>query len=428
METEPLYHTLTLKRHIEPSEQGLFLEVPFQMPEGADDLTVRIEVAATPGASAVIDLGVRDSHRVRGWSGGARRHFTIGLDQATPGYLPGPIAPGEWAVLLGAYQVPDEGCDVTLSIRCALRSPRWLKGDLHGHTVHSDGQYTLAQVVEIVESLGLDFMGLMDHNTCSQNRTYPRDTSVVFIPGMELTTYRGHCNLLGVPDPVDDFRVVDQAMLNERIAEARSRGAYVSLNHPCDTSCPSCSWQWDWQFPYDWVEIWNGPWRECNQQALAWWQRQLASGARVVAVGGSDVHRPHPLVRHGWPTTWVKAESRSIVGILQALKAGHAFISYAPDGPAAELSCGDFMMGDVVPHDQRAPFELTLQGVQEGDTVCVISDQGNEITRVIEAGATDFSLTWPAAGRRFYRVEVWRHFDAVGQRLPALITNPIYLG
>src|SRR5690606_26035175 len=113
------------------------------------------------------------------------------------------------------------------------------------------------------------------------------DTNTLFIPGMELTTNKGHLNFYGAKDPVKDFRVNNMNDLHSRIKEAREHGAYVSLNHPY---CPNTGWRLDWEFDYDWVEVWNGPWREDNQDAVNWWHEQLVAGRRLVAVGGSDAH------------------------------------------------------------------------------------------------------------------------------------------
>lgn len=151
--------TSVYKRYIEHSEQSSYIEIPFQMPPDVEEIHVSYQVDSHGGdtAKAVIDLGIRDAERVRGWSGGARQEFNIGLNTATPGYLPGRLAPGEWAILHNAYKVPAEGCLVTIEIEFTYKAWRWLKGDLHTHSVHSDGSYTLEENAAIMESLGCDF-------------------------------------------------------------------------------------------------------------------------------------------------------------------------------------------------------------------------------------------------------------------------------
>src|SRR5204863_94799 len=53
----------------------------------------------------------------RGWSGSARRHFTVRVGEATPGYLPGPLPDARWEILLGLYEVPEAvAIDLTVEV------------------------------------------------------------------------------------------------------------------------------------------------------------------------------------------------------------------------------------------------------------------------------------------------------------------------
>ncbi|ALS27646.1 phosphoesterase [Paenibacillus sp. 32O-W] len=412
-------------RRIEAAEQGSYIEVPFDMVPEAERLHVSISVGTAQGRTAVIDLGVRDAVRLRGWSGGARREFQIGRERATPGYTPGPLDAGGWAVLLGAYRVPQEGCDVSVSITIERERPRWLKGDLHMHSVHSDGSYTLEENAAIMAELGCDFLAMTDHNTTSQNAAYPRDAAVVMIPGMEFTTNFGHSNMLGVEVPIDDFRSVDQAGVNDKLRTARERGAMIVLNHP---HCDYCPWEWEFSDDFGIVEIWNGPWHEANRRTLDWWDEQLRKGRRIVAVGGSDMHRPDPYRKHAHPTTWVYGRSRTVDGILEGIDAGHVVLSWAPDGPFVSLACGDRIVGDAVADDSgRPPVILTAERLREGDAIRLISDRGVE--RDITVSAADGGsavLEWHERGRQYIRAEIWRKFEEVDRVLLAAVTNPIY--
>ncbi|MCJ8010277.1 CehA/McbA family metallohydrolase [Paenibacillus sp. KQZ6P-2] len=418
--------SVVYKRYIEHSEQSSYIEVPFEMPEHVEEIHVRFEVLPHDGESsshAVIDLGVRDSARVRGWSGGARKEFYIGQEKATPGYLPGSLASGEWAVLHNAYKVPEEGCTVMIEIVFTFKTPRWLKGDLHTHSVHSDGSYTLAENAAIMESLGCDFIAMTDHNTNSQNLAYPRETSVLMIPGTEFTTNFGHSNFLGVTDPMDDFRVKGMADVHEKFRIARERGARIVLNHP---HCEYCAWEWDFEVDHDWVEIWNGLWHERNSRALAWWQEQLAAGRRLVAVGGSDVHRPDPHLKHAMPCVWVWSEEKTVQGVLGGIDRGHVVITYAPDGPFANLHCGEYMIGDEVPFEQsNREIVIELDDLHAGDLIRLYSERGleREIPAESEGGMV---LTFDGKERRFLRAEIWRYFEQAETTLMATVTNPIY--
>src|SRR5687767_7226110 len=74
-----------------------------------------------PGVRAnALDIGIfGPGGQFRGWSGGARDRFTINATEATPGYLPGPIEPGTWQVILGPYTVSPQGMtfEVDVTVR-----------------------------------------------------------------------------------------------------------------------------------------------------------------------------------------------------------------------------------------------------------------------------------------------------------------------
>ena len=419
---------MTVSREIRKEEESRYIEIPFDMPEGIEEIRVRYRVESRGEPNAVIDLGVRDGERVRGWSGGARSEFRLGLEKATPGYLPGPLTPGRWAVLHNAYRVPAGGCTVTVTVELHRRAPRWLKGDLHVHSVHSDGVYTPEENARILEELGCDFLAMTDHNTCSQNVAYPRmaHMDIVMIPGYEFTTNFGHINFLGVADPLDDFRVAGREDVHRRLRTARERGAKIVLNHP---HCHFCPWLWGFDVDFDWVEIWNGPWTPANQATLEWWHAQLVAGRRLTAVGGSDMHRPDPYRRHAMPTTWVYSETKTADGILEGIGRGRVVLSYAPDGPFAELHCGSYGIGDGAPAGTgaREPVRMTAERVKAGDLIRLIDNRGVQLE--VTAGQDGaLALELPAAaGRTFCRAEIWRHFGEVNMQLLAAATNPVYL-
>lgn len=415
---------IVLKRKIKFEEMLQIIEVPFIMPKDMEKVSVKYKFEESDKGNTIIDLGIKDSCKVRGWSGGARREFYIGIDRATPGYLPGNLCPGRWAVLLGAYKVPSNGTEVTISIELIKRSSKWLKGDMHMHSVHSDGSFSLEQIIEISEKVGLDFIALTDHNTTSQNYVYPRDTKVLVIPGMELTTYKGHMNFLGILDPVDDFRVMSKKDIYEKISEAKDRGAKITLNHPHENPC---KWRWQWDIDYDWVEVWNGPWTSGNDGALKWWQSELASGRKLVAIGGSDTHRPNPYVKHGFPTSWVYAETKTKEAIFIAIDKGRVFITYCPDGPIIDFKSGKFMLGDTVSLDDNTNFKLSLKNIIKGDKVKIVTEKGVNKEILMDSNDNEYEVIWKAEKHLFYRIEVWRYFNEVNDYLMAAMCNPIFL-
>ena len=96
--------------------------MPFDVPAGIS----RIEVSTSHEQFSllgigrnVLDLGIFGpaGHQLgnaagfRGWSGGARAGFMLSAVNATPGYLAGPIDPGQWALALGPVVLNPLGMD-----------------------------------------------------------------------------------------------------------------------------------------------------------------------------------------------------------------------------------------------------------------------------------------------------------------------------
>ena len=77
---------------------------PFEVPEGVT--RVSIETSYTEREKhTTIDLGLFDGERFRGWSGGNKSSFTVSETDATPSYLPGPVRPGRWKLILGVLGI-----------------------------------------------------------------------------------------------------------------------------------------------------------------------------------------------------------------------------------------------------------------------------------------------------------------------------------
>ncbi|QGG57021.1 CehA/McbA family metallohydrolase [Paenibacillus sp. B01] len=467
----PGVQTLRLTRRISAEERRTYPELAFDVEEDLERIEVLYEYDRQ-GGEAVIDIGLRSPERIVGWSGGARSRFFVAAEQATPGYRSGKPGRGRWAVMLGAYRIPEGG--VTVSVEVRLRRPvsRWVKGDLHAHTTHSDGAYSLAEASSSAASRGLDFLALTDHNTSSQNAFADRaDERLLLLPGVELTSYGGHANLLGHPDALDDFRVASPQEAERQLSLARERGAFVSLNHPF---CPDCPWEFGFDLPFDAIEVWNGPWRELNEQALSWWQRQLSLGRRIVALGGSDTHRPDRYVRHGRPAASLWTRSPGTAGLMQALRAGRVVLSHDPEDTFLTLRSGSAGVGDeAAPHpDGSLPLTIGIHAAAD-DEIFLWSDRGLEAAWRLagraapspeaaamaaayaslagpgglpegegssraqpDVPATDVrtdregraTLSFAGSGdRQFYRLESRRRLPASSRTFVTCLTNPVYV-
>jgi hypothetical protein len=479
-----MQQTLRLQGHVpcERARSDPYLYLPFSVPANARrihvayDYSEPVTAAFGQGPGNAVDIGIFDSRGrefldapgFRGWSGNARREFEITEDGATLGYIGGALFPGEWNILLGLARLNETGVRydvrVTLDVEegagqshdssfgppgrirtsgkpsganveaAKVGEGRWLKGDLHCHTLHSDGANTVREIVENALSLGLDFLAVTDHNTTTHHAELAHHAGlpIILIPGEEVTTYWGHANTWGLREWVE-FRCADEESIKSVQRWLRERGAMLSINHAKCIGPPWLFRGWD----YDCMEVWQAPWRFYNWESLEKWDGLLQRGRRVVAVGGSDVHsvppaaprHPHGLAE---PTTWVYAEP-SEAGILAAIRAGHAFISDAPRGShlslwADEDGDGQYkkMMGDAVaPKVVRFRVDVTggmdrrLWIMSDGAPIDIIS---------IDRAQTQVEFTLDMSGRRYVRAELrgYRGSPSRGEVVWAM-TNPVWV-
>jgi hypothetical protein len=381
--------------------------VPFEVPPGTAEIEVKLEYDGSGGA--VLDLGCAGPEGFRGWSGGARGSFRIGARQSTPGYLAGEITPGVWHVWLGLHRVPPEGVryslDITFSDKAMRVSPdldypdtaplerpparelptvdgkRWYAGDLHAHTLHSDGKLTIRGLAALAAKTGLDFLAITDHNTISHYPFLEKQSAVsgvTLIPGQEVTTDLGHANVWGSPEWIDFRRPASQWM-----KQAEKVGALFSVNHPL---AGDCAWRHHLTTQPSIAEIWHWSWFDRTWGwPLAWMRRHPAA---IIPVGGSDFHEPGGTpFSLGEPVTWVLAEECSVSAILAGIAAGRTAISAARTGPLL-LRCGD----QVVAVDADG---LIL--VRPDETRVVIREDGT--------GRRAFA----ASQTGMYRLETWRN-------------------
>lgn len=344
--------TIVRRLHLglEDQHEQRYQEVAFEV---AGERSVEVTLAYDR-TQAVIDLGCEDPQRWRGWSGGARSRFVITADAATPGYEPGELPDGRWAVVLGLHAVPAAGVDVEVTITVPAEGPvesdpeppprpegprghhrelpsepglTWFAGDFHAHSLHSDGDRSLAQLAARAADHGLDFLAVTEHNTVSHHPHLPAVGAaydLTLVAGQEITTARGHANAFGDIGWID-FR----APAPTWEPEVEARGGLLSINHPLETDC---AWQHALPSLPPVLEFWHIGWFR-DLTATAMWALWSSWRQDVSLVGGSDFHHADGGWPPGTPTTWVAAEDRSQAAILEAVRAGRTALTL---GPGAE--------------------------------------------------------------------------------------------
>ena len=430
---------IQLELFIPHEKEGQYLTLPFQMPENIAAFSlkydyprhqhepVRAEMGdfLTSQQVNIIDLGLisPDGKQV-GASGSDKRDFTLSAIEATPGYTPTPLIAGEWHILVGAYKIAPEGVNVRYELIFTPKERTLLLGDIHTHTHASDGVLSASELATHAQRHGLAFLAITDHNQMVSAEQLPKIPGITLIPGVEWTHYLGHANFLGVDQPYDAPFLTNTAEdARSRFLSARERGALIIVNHPFGEEC---EFQFDLgQLPFDCIEIWNGPIRESNLKAIGMWHSLLASGKKIPAVGGSDYHRDNLFQILGGPCMGVFAESNAPGDILSALRAGHGYITFAPQGPSIQISVGDAIMGDSVTWQPDTNMTISAQGLNKGDIIrAITAEESTDIFQAPSSGKANLHLPVTAPG--FIRIEIHRTFLPGLPPLPALISNPIY--
>jgi predicted metal-dependent phosphoesterase TrpH len=442
--------------------------IPVEVPRGANRISVSYSYdRPTPPAGRngnALDIGIFDEsgHELgddrgfRGWSGGFRDNFTLSASDATPGYLPGPIGAGTWHIIVGPYTVAPEGLHWTITItlgsgtpgvpfvprpaphRATGRGRAWYRGDMHLHTVHSDGRRLPAELAAGARAAKLDFIVSTEHNTSSAAGVWGEfaGPDLLIIDGEEITTRNGHFTALGLPAGtwIDwRYRAVDGA-LPRFLQDIHRAGALAVAAHP-NAPCIGCAWKFG--FPgLDAIEVWNGPWTLDDEAVVATWDNLLVAGAGrgdwIPAVGDSDAHSEPQVI--GLPHNVVFADALDRRSILAAVKAGRSWIA---ESAAVDVNFTASVQNERagigqrldVADDALVTVSLTVTGAP-GCVARLITDQGQRMLVPIATGDPQV-VTWTTTPRnaRYVRAEVRRpQATPTTADMMVALTNPIFLG
>ena len=424
-------NSLIIDYNIPKTAEGTYFTIPFPVPDGSiERITVTysysrhsVKISHPVNMVNIVDLGLMDAAgRFLGWSGSARRTVFVGPYAATSGYLMTSITPGEWRILVGAYKIPEVGLPVHYQITFTPLQPRWLVGDLHMHSTASDGKHDIYTLGKMAQKEGLDFIAVSNHNNYSENLHLPQVPGVTLIPAVEWTHYRGHMNFFGVAAPFDNSFVAnsEQEMLS-LVANAKEKGALISVNHP---KCNLCPYLWESTDCFDLVEVWNGPMRKVNMKGITWWHNMLQNGQKKPLVGGSDFHRSRHIVRFAHPVNHIYSSSPAVADILSALSKGHSYVSASVKGVQLDFHCGEYLMGDTVPKQDNLTLTLAASRLRPGMQLKLITQDGvvaewRHFQKGTLTAEVPVSAEW-----RFAYLQV--SLNLFGMEYVRAISNPIY--
>jgi hypothetical protein len=349
---------------------------------------------------------------------------------------------------------------------------RWYKvvGNLHVHTVYSDGTGTHREVAEAAGRAGLDFVAVTDHNVWVDGVEGYYD-KVLLLVGEEVHHVRripqvNHLLVYGAERELSTHAADPQALIDT----AERRGGLCFLAHPFEKGSPlgpdlaPIPWV-DWDVEgYAGLEIWNAMsefkgllWGRlaaliyayfpglglCSpfRSTLRKWDELLAQGRKLAAIGGSDAHasthRMGPFRRVVFPYEelfrWVnthalaaeplsgdpEADKRTVY---ESLRSGRTWVGYdriaptrgfsfqARSGTNVAVVGQELVRAAAVTFEVETPRPGSIRLLRNGRTVA--RSRGKKL-----------SLTTAEVG--VYRVEVYRAFR--GQRRGWIFSSPIYV-
>jgi hypothetical protein len=472
MQAQQVPPDLVLHRTVTYFDRQTYIELPFDVPEGITRVTIE-SFYTERDEHTTIDLGLFDGERFRGWSGGNKTSFTLSETDATPSYLPGPIRPGTWKLILGVPNIrvgvhseytakvyfahATDSPEVSTFSQTPLRTgPAWYRGDLHMHDAHSDGSCLsqsgrkvpcpLYKTVESAARRGLDFIAISDHNTISHfdamRELQPYFDNLLLLTAREITTFQGHANVYGTTQFID-FRLTSQHVpnINQLLQRVQDLHGVFSINHPglpSGESCMGCGWtvpNTDFRRVTA-IEVVNGDLRDGPGSGIPLWQDELNKGFHLTGLGGSDNHDadlpPDAKSAIGRPTTIIHAQELSERAILDGIRAGHVFIDVEGSKDRilefeAKTDLNAASMGDSIHASAGKKIHFTvkmiaLQGanpeiIQDGQPTTLIDKSA--VNKGDEARGFDYVSD---GKRHWFRVNV-RSSD--GSLL--VVGNPIYL-
>lgn len=245
---------------------------------------------------------------------------------------------------------------------------RWYKGNLHAHTLNSDGDSSPRDVAAWYRDHGYDFLVLSDHDVITDTSSLQHNVSgrLLLIPGEEVTdAFNGKpvhvsaVNPASVVHPAHGNTLVET--IENNLEMVRKAGGLPSLNHPnyrwAITSAEMLQLR---DLPL--LEVYNGH-PEVNNAGVGggesvenMWDALLTAGRRTYGVAVDDAHDFKRIGKtfsnpgRGW--VMVKAGRMTRQSIMAAIAAGNFYAS-----TGVELNAISFAGGEL-----RVEIATTIGG------------------------------------------------------------------
>lgn len=321
---------------------------------------------------------------------------------------------------------------------------KWHAVELHTHTYHSDGDFTLDELVETVQSLDFSAVCLTDHNTFSGYDEFEKALQkyqFIGVKGIEWTTYFGHLLVLGEEGKCD-WRQSKKNNLDASLRAIHESGGISGIAHPYALSTP-INTGYDFQFNIedyslvDFIEVWSRDFPEGKVRtirAFKLWEEKLNQGYKITGTSGRDYHRAD-VIPVSYGNTYIGIDIQQILDstqIVKAIKKGRIVVTLGPL-LTAQIEKNDqvYEVGDVI-NRGRSLIKIQIDSKKNIGKWQIFDIKPKEI-KFIHNGKIIYETNYEEEHEVLLNLEKgWLRVDLIGEYLGVensrlAFTNPFYI-
>lgn len=296
---------------------------------------------------------------------------------------------------------------------------KWYPCELHCHTLHSDGDFTVEELISTAKERRLCGICLTDHNTMSGHRETEGEKELKILKGIEWTTYFGHMLVLDTKSYVD-WRDATPDNIDSKISAVREQGGLVGIAHPFQIGTPICTGgHWDFKVQkwenVNYMEIFaeGEPYlNDANYKARKKWHSLLSEGYRITPTMGRDWHRSRNNLYPSACTYLLIDGDITAEKMKDAIKYGKTTVSNGAlltfETARGETS-GDTVEGGEI----TLKISIDLSHHKEMEAERQITPE--KILLCSSKGEMEFpvgeSISFTAREKEWYSLELWGSFD-----------------
>lgn len=395
----------------DPTESKTVKFEQFHVPYETSEIIIKFDYAPRSSANIGNHLNLLIYDSMDRFMGRFDSNFTeikIGLSPSKGARKILPL-PGNWKIVLEAHGIFGK---IRYRIEIETKGSEkyyWKVGELHSHSIHSDGVFKVSELADYFKNLGFDFFFLTDHSNIAGWEELKNIEGISAFPGQEINTLHGHMLVLGCKSFVD---WKNEDMEGMKLSEIRKLVKFgegiIGVAHPFimgDPLCFSCEWNYTSNpFELDFVEIWTyllKMYEFVNERLIYEWIKYLRKGKKLTGTVGGDFHRPEEDYLHALRTI-VGVRRLTLDEVLYAIKFGKVYLSR---GGKVDFEISSHTLGDVVEYNDNDKLVLKLKVdnisgnydiflLTRNDTVYLGENHKEIEYKIKNLEDKDFALVW----------------------------------